>query len=561
MQNRGSGAKKGLPLWAFILIAGGCIFFLVVAVLFLQVGDLGNSLLSTTSTISNWSSASAVTSSIDAGETNAHYLRIGETPQDTHKTTKEDEVLNEIELQQYKNSWIVTSQQGVKVYSSPNEVASVVDLLPLATIIAGDVLTRESEHDKVTTTWLLCSYPIEGWVIVSRCLSGSESEHLVRPLDTSHAFEYLARPPAAGGVSFCANTSNYLPQTDYHGGDLTVAQSPGLRNPVHVGSLAECCTACGNTLNCAYWTHTAEGDCWLKSSVATKVSVGPQKKLISGAAPVLVGRVALGVNAAFSASNGPEITTSTHCCGFSPALSSVGRAFNLHQWSANMPLYYLNGSSSSVSSSGGEGADGKAPLTGDENMVISPPIPVREIQTALDSTFITHTSRSQDSSSDVTSKAAGAAEPGANPADAGDGVNVRLITPFTTTTAAAAAATMTLLQRERFTADWTEQQAIGNGKFGALVGGNMRAEIIPVSIAGLYVKKAVNVNAGKIAMKMHCMYVSGDPAFTASFNFTLIFCVFSTKTLRCCRSEGTHHRQGIQRGEGGFQAAPLHRGR
>jgi hypothetical protein len=44
-------------------------------------------------------------------------------------------------------------------------------------------------------------------------------------------------------------------------------------------------------------------------------------------------------------------------------------------------------------------------------------------------------------------------------------------------------------QTARLTSDWTEQQVVGNGRFGALVGGNIRSEIIPVSVAGLFVKR------------------------------------------------------------------------
>eukprot|EP01032_Pedospumella_encystans_P011336 gene11336-13183_t len=48
----------------------------------------------------------------------------------------------------------------------------------------------------------------------------------------------------------------------------------------------------------------------------------------------------------------------------------------------------------------------------------------------------------------------------------------------------------TLLQPSLTTTDWTSQHPIGNGHFGALVGGNIRTEIIPVSVAGFYVRKA-----------------------------------------------------------------------
>jgi PAN domain len=42
---------------------------------------------------------------------------------------------------------------------------------------------------------------------------------------------------------------------------------------------------------------------------------------------------------------------------------------------------------------------------------------------------------------------------------------------------------------ERSTTDWTEQWPIGTGKFGALVGGVMGREVIPLSIGGLFVIK------------------------------------------------------------------------
>ena len=42
---------------------------------------------------------------------------------------------------------------------------------------------------------------------------------------------------------------------------------------------------------------------------------------------------------------------------------------------------------------------------------------------------------------------------------------------------------------ERSTTDWTEQWPIGTGKFGALVGGVMGREIVPLSIGGLFVIK------------------------------------------------------------------------
>jgi PAN domain len=42
---------------------------------------------------------------------------------------------------------------------------------------------------------------------------------------------------------------------------------------------------------------------------------------------------------------------------------------------------------------------------------------------------------------------------------------------------------------ERSTTDWTEQWPIGTGKFGALVGGVMNREVIPLSIGGLFVIK------------------------------------------------------------------------
>ena len=46
----------------------------------------------------------------------------------------------------------------------------------------------------------------------------------------------------------------------------------------------------------------------------------------------------------------------------------------------------------------------------------------------------------------------------------------------------------TLIQSERRTSDWWQQQAVGNGRFGALVGGNLRSEVVPLSVAGFFAR-------------------------------------------------------------------------
>jgi len=48
----------------------------------------------------------------------------------------------------------------------------------------------------------------------------------------------------------------------------------------------------------------------------------------------------------------------------------------------------------------------------------------------------------------------------------------------------------TLLQPRALHGDWHHQHPIGSGAFGALVGGNIRSEFIPVSVAGFYARKA-----------------------------------------------------------------------
>jgi len=49
----------------------------------------------------------------------------------------------------------------------------------------------------------------------------------------------------------------------------------------------------------------------------------------------------------------------------------------------------------------------------------------------------------------------------------------------------------TLFQPSLATTDWSTQHPLGSGRFGALVGGNIRAQIVPVSVAGFYVRKAL----------------------------------------------------------------------
>jgi hypothetical protein len=48
----------------------------------------------------------------------------------------------------------------------------------------------------------------------------------------------------------------------------------------------------------------------------------------------------------------------------------------------------------------------------------------------------------------------------------------------------------TLLQPRALHGDWHHQHPIGSGAFGALVGGNIRSEFVPVSAAGFYARKA-----------------------------------------------------------------------
>lgn len=490
MQHRTLGAKRGLPLSAIIMIAGAVVFFLVLIVLFFQVGDLADSILSTTHSLGSWSGSDAVTSTIEAGDTGAHYLRNanpGRVVMDQGPLhDKAAPISKEVGIREYANMWIVTSQAGVKVFTSPTENALVTDVLPLGTILTGDVVTTNSQHSGATVSWLQCTFPSTGWVIISRSVSERVFVHFVRPVDTLHDVPLEDKPLVAAPGSYCTNTSHYLPQTDYQGGDLTVAQSPGLRNPVHVDSVAECCTVCGNTQNCAYWTHSAEGDCWLKSRAAAMLNTGSGgKKLISGAAPpsnvVSAGKVQNIASAGGKANDpAPVLTTTTHCCSNSP--SEAAEAFDTNQWPASSPLYYRDPSDSPAE---GVAQQERIRKLENEPLVVLQPVPVLDLRAALDAVLLTQASPTEQR------------RPEAGPGSKDSAESARLTAQSTNTGT-------TLLQRDKLTADWTEQQAVGNGVFGALVGGNIRAEIIPVSIAGLYVKKVVSEGECQLCTHVAC---------------------------------------------------------
>jgi hypothetical protein len=59
-------------------------------------------------------------------------------------------------------------------------------------------------------------------------------------------------------------------------------------------------------------------------------------------------------------------------------------------------------------------------------------------------------------------------------------------------TLASAASNGRFLRIHKQTLGWTEQFPIGTGRVGALAGGSMEAEIVPISIAGLFVRQAGN---------------------------------------------------------------------
>lgn len=174
------------------------------------------------------------------------------------------------------NSGFVNVRQNCSIQSR------VVGILPLGSLLIGGSIRmiylnqrERSTQERDVITRLRISFPLHGWVTLHATFLSSP---LIRPLDVSFSSMRTVTnatytiPRSAKEATIpnhdqpCANTNTFLKDVDFLGGDLPEGGLQSAADP------AMCCMICSSNMQCTAWTWTAEpgqeseGQCWLKAA-------------------------------------------------------------------------------------------------------------------------------------------------------------------------------------------------------------------------------------------------------------------------------------------------------
>jgi hypothetical protein len=367
-------------------------------------------------------------------------------------------------------AWVVVNEHGIDVRRAPAWNSTVISKLPSGITLLGHIIRSVWISESELSLDLLVAHPMVGWLTVSKASIVDDTAtviHHVRPLELPRIIQSESGETATHSHSesqtqaYCGNSSHHLQQMDYRGGDL-----PGI-NPVQVNSAAECCQQCCANPTCTYWTLVGQGECWLKTSAAVLAPAAVGKVLTSGAAPAdrCGSKPVNKVPSTFIPEN--ELPgTSTQCCVREPIVNTLSSESGLAQIFFT-GLKYLS-------------TDPACSRQGFITPSCMTDVPEQDV-TALGALFTapaTLANRLQALEGTVTTM-----------------VPVHINLPMyakdrhNSIASPRGGGARSIHQAARLTSDWTEQQVVGNGRFGALVGGNLRSEIIPVSVAGLFAKR------------------------------------------------------------------------
>jgi hypothetical protein len=490
-----------------------CVLFTVIACgLFFSVLHLQSSRLSTDNTIGTDALSSSVVSTIQAGKTGSH--RLHSFGGKFNRTLNCDRYI----------PWLVVGTAGAEIYTYSDDGDSQWTISGSLVVLGNAVHPVRSQEDVIELR-LWVAGPRSGWVTVSTAsLSSSTVLHHLRPLNTT-----VSQIDVQVQSSGQCNAAAFMNGMDYKGGDITGNPAAGISNPVTVNSAAGCCARCSRTPSCMHWTLLSQSECWLKTNAATLVQGDSAKHLVSGTVESvhenspLVRRGPTKPNID-RAPSGTAVTSSVRCCAHP---SAEGNAAPLSYSSPSVVQEVLGSLRAPVFEQSCESQNKS------HGCAVIGTVPLSHTAAALIALMLTAPIALSDRTDALQSVTVRTAVPDINA--------LRSAAPLhrTGTTGrqrdAARRSTDTIrpvFQPERLTADWTDQQPIGTGRFGALVGGNIRSEVIPLSVAGLFFRQQ-------------------QPAGTPH-SYSLQCWVFITVVIvvRVCREDAVHRCQ-LPRSPGG----------
>jgi hypothetical protein len=444
-----------------------CVLFTVIScALFFSVLHLQSSRLSTDNTIGTDALSSSVVSTIQAGKTGSHRLH--------SFGGRFNRTLN---CNRYI-LWQVVGTAGTEIYTYSDDGDSQWTISSSLVVIGNAVHPVRTQEDVIELRlWL--DGPRSGWVTVSTVnLSSSTVLHHLRPLNTT-----VSQIDVQVQSSGQCNAAVFMIGMDYKGGDITGNSVAGISNPVTVNSAAECCARCSRTPSCMHWTLLSQSECWLKTNAATLVQGDPAKQLVSGTVDSVHGNPMRRSPANPSMSRAPAgtaVTSSVPCCahpsaeGSTPPLSCSPTVVQEVLGSLRAPVFDQS----------------CEPQNNPHRCAVTGTVPLSHSAAALIALMLTEPialSDRTDALQSVTVCTAisdlNALRSAAPTYKAGTTGRQRDATRRPTDTI------RPIFQPERLTADWTDQQPIGTGRFGALMGGNIRSEVIPLSVAGLFFRQ------------------------------------------------------------------------
>jgi hypothetical protein len=444
-----------------------CVLFTVIACgLFFSVLHLQSSRLSIHNTIGTDALSSSVVSTIQAGKTGSH--RLHSFGGKFNRTLNSDRYI----------PWLVVSTAGTEIYTY-NDDGDSRWTISSSLVVLGNAVHPVRTQEDVIELRLWVDGPRSGWVTVSTAnLSSSTVLHHLRPLNTT-----VSQIDVQVQSSGQCNAAEFMNGMDYKGGDITGNPAAGISNPVTVNSAAECCARCSRTPSCMHWTLLSHSECWLKTKAATLVQGDPAKHLVSGTVDSVHGDrppiLRSPANPSMSGPARPAVTSSVRCCAHP---SAEGNTAPLSYSSPTVVQEVLGSLRAPVF----EQSCGKNP----DRCSVTGTVPLSHSAAALIAQMLTAPialSDRTDALQSVTVRTAISDINGLRTAaptyKAGTTGRQRDATRRSTDTI------RSVFQPERLTADWTDQQPIGTGRFGALVGGNIRSEVIPISVAGLFFRQ------------------------------------------------------------------------
>lgn len=444
------------------------IFFFIVTILFFWVINLDGQQLKTDNAIDVNAAASSIVSSIRAGSTGSH--RIHSSPVSGSSSQHQ--------YNQQVPSWMIVNPYGVQIAVADCADQECLMKLPSAMILLGSAVHPFQVSENVVNLKLFVEHPYEGWVTISSAnIQTGVVTHYVRMLNTTIA---TADVPLENS-NYCTNTTNHWIGMDHVGGDLPNQPHGAFSNPVTVNSASDCCVKCSVTLQCVRWTLVGQAECWLKGAAAALKPGDKAKHLTSGTVPAASKQqhsspTVQGKKSSTAEALVPAHTSSVECCSETaavlPKLGSSGPDAAVEEVLASLSMPVFD----EPCPLGAVCAFSKRAVLSSTLMallreLLACPVPVLRRTQALQgpaTSMLTNPKGARVVLSMLNSKPFSMAE---QVRSKNDNHGIRPV-----------------LQTNRLTADWTDQQPIGTGRFGALVGGNIRSEVIPLSVAGLFLK-------------------------------------------------------------------------